>query len=143
MLIKVQRKTNHFENYFIDESIGTTDLKVYVDSIGARGLCEIIETYFIALYKDWNNSLVLNINSKLFQIDQYFSIFYIDNIKKNVASLIIKRQEVEVYIEYSILECHQVSTIYYTEEYEDANFGFWLYSILNSEERKKIFLLNW
>jgi broad specificity polyphosphatase/5'/3'-nucleotidase SurE len=118
-------------------------LKVYVDSTGARGLCEFIEKYFIALYKDWNNTLVLNINFKNFQIDEYFSIFYTEDMKKNVASLVIKRQEAEVQIEYSIMKCYQVSTIYYTEDYEDANFGFWLYSILTSEERKKIFLSNW
>lgn len=35
-----------------------------------------------------------------------------------------------------------MSTLWYTEETEDADFGEWLFNILNSELRRSIFIEN-
>jgi hypothetical protein len=57
------------------------------------------------------------------------------------AKLIVRCGQESYSIEYA--RGFPVSTIYYSEDDEDADFGLWISNVLNSEERKQIFLNGW
>ncbi|WP_347067843.1 hypothetical protein [Flavobacterium sp. WV_118_3] len=60
----------------------------------------------------------------------------LDNVAKLSFEDIVNNKIYE--INYSIKDMEEISSIYYTEEEEDVNFGLWLYNVLNNSERIQI-----
>ena len=92
-------------------------------------------------YKNDNNFLSLIVDDYSFPVDETFSLSY-DN-SNNIGILNIQNQKKTISINYDSSAKPFISTLHYSEEEEDANFGLWLLNVLNSQERKEILLNNW
>jgi len=147
MIVRIERKGNFFNQLIFDLSGDKFEFHILSDmndlilELPFKGYYDIIDNHFLILYKDENEFLSLKIDELSFFVTDTFSIKYY--IKNNRGALIVKDEDKSINIEYNLLEKYPVSTLYYSEEDEDANFGLWLSNVLNSEDRKTILLNSW
>ncbi len=93
----------------------------------------------IALYKE-DGRLKLMTGDKVFEADAIFVSYKRNN---DYGELTISGKDANIVFNYPVNDKYFISTLTYTEEEEDVNFGLWLANILNSDERKRIILDNW
>jgi len=86
----------------------------------------------------FKNAIWLYYNNLMNKYNDNMKIEYIRN--NNLARLSISDSQNEFIIRY--LVDSPLSTLTYSEEDEDSDFGLWLSNILNSKERRLIFLIN-
>jgi hypothetical protein len=109
-----------------------------------------ISTKTIGIYKNFNNVIIgliknsdrtisLLINNIFYSVDDKLKLtFHVEDIKSN---LLIKYNGENI-LNITYERQTPISTLWYSEEFEDVDFGEWIYNILNSEERKNIFMDN-
>ncbi len=143
MEIKLKRKNRFIEEVVYDTIANTIKLPSSDLPHKSLGMYDIVDGIFLALYKSSKNTLSMVINAKNFPIDEYFSIKYYENPLNSMAFMQVQYKADQLSISYDVKNMHPVSSIYYSEIMEDVNFGLWLSNVLNSSERKEIFISGW
>ena len=147
MKARIQKKGNFFSHLILDFATDKVEYYTHTDesdpvlALPFKGFYEIIDNHLIILYKTANNLLSLKVDDLVFNISDRFSIRYFD--EDNYGFLNIKDEYKEIKLRYSILSMGIVSTLFYSEEEEDVNFGLWLANVLNSGEKIAILLDTW
>lgn len=88
----------------------------------------------------YEGQLFLIISECLLEVNEGLSVNCIADGKH--SKLFVKNEHRHYTVEYES-ENDAVSTPYYSEDEEDANFGVWLSNVLASPERKSIFVRSW
>ena len=119
------------ENFKIKEHSG--ELESTTKTIGTYAKCA---NRIVGLFKNSNNKFSIFIDENFYKIDSDFNIEF--DKKEKTSILTIKTGNGDSYkLEY-INDLEPISTLTYTEEDEDVDFGLWLFNILNSKDRISI-----
>lgn len=118
-----------------------TDLKKEDNlySITSRGFY-ISKEEGIVMFFCVNKDLYIYLNYSFFKLDSNNSVQFEQRNEAKRLSLFNKEKLVTCF-EYKD-DFVVVSTLLYSEEEEDANFGLWIANIVNNKERKTIFMAN-
>jgi hypothetical protein len=147
MKIRLARKAQGTEQIIYDLSSHKVEIHTVENKESAilnfplKGCYDILEGKVLALYKRDNEKLELLIGKQQVPIDAIEDVLFEKKVKTNILSIITLQGSVT--FEYDTSNLFQVTTLTYSEEEEDVNFGLWLFNILKSRERQNILLDNW
>lgn len=102
-----------------------------------KGRYAEIDGLFLALFKSSEFEISLMVDDKIYPADNELIIDFKEENGKSFLKAIYNKKKI-LDIAYPTPE--PMSTFYYTEESEDADFGEWIFNILNSDLRKSILL---
>lgn len=110
------------------------DDKIY--QIPRAGFYSYLQDELVMLFC-FNRKIYIYFNNKFHSFDEaHIKVNYTQNNQK--ALLKFDTISFNHQISYSIEDMIPVSTLTYTEDEEDANFGLWIYNVLNNNERLEI-----
>jgi hypothetical protein len=87
-----------------------------------------------------SSKLYVFLANVFYEVTENFYVVFNENGNSKLISLFQKDQKISM-LEY-IDDCENGSTIFYSEDKEDSNFGLWFKNVINSMERRKIFIEN-
>lgn len=132
----------NFDKFRKGIELNLENFKINEHSDELKSTTKTIGTYaeranrIVGLFKNSNDKLSLFIDKNVYKIDPNFNIEFDKKEKKSI--LTIKAGNGDLYkLEY-INDLEPISTLTYTEEDEDVDFGLWLFNILNSKDRMSI-----
>lgn len=89
----------------------------------------------LVIFVSFDDNVYIYYNNHFHFFDKKIIVEY--KVFDNMSMLYFKNNDSHKII-YSHENIKKVSSLYYTEEEEDANFGLWLFNVLNNSERLKI-----
>ena len=119
-------------------SLKSTDYKIDLTIDNKTiGQYKEFDNYIVGLYKSSKYQISMLIDNQSYPVDNKLIIEF--EIKNEISNFVVKYDN-EYILNVSYQTQIPVSTLWYTEEIEDVDFGQWIYNLLKSEERKSIFL---
>lgn len=88
----------------------------------------------------FGGQLFVMFGERVLEVDESLSV-HCTTVEQN-GKLVIEKEGEQYSVEY-VNDSIPVSTPYYSEEAEDADFGLWLSRVLSSSERKRTILRAW
>lgn len=141
MIIYLRRFTRWSQVLAFDiskQQVEVLSNKFKTSDIKTSGFYDEVNNIILSLFS-LNQSIYLSISNKLFKIDNDYTIQYSSDKKK--GNLLIKNNNITILnIFYPVDEFNLASSLYYSPEQEDENFGLWLSNVLNDDSRKQIFI---
>ncbi|WP_407324093.1 hypothetical protein R5O24_03870 [Tenacibaculum maritimum] len=104
------------------------------DNVTSFGFYDLLGGKILGL-SSINESLFLFVEGSCYKLDTNLKVNY--KRVNNVAHLSITKNIHSYELKYFFEE--SLSTLSYSEENEDSDFGLWVYNVLNSKERINIF----
>ncbi len=101
------------------------------------GLYDIINDSIIALFTTSEDKIFVHLNNKTIEFDNNTKIGFDE--KNSICKLYVEKNGKRENIDYK-QDDEPVSTLWYSESYEDVNIGLWIYNVLSSKERINILL---
>lgn len=128
----------HFDKYntilVLDSLNGKKVVQSSTPDENTSGWYYNFENEFIGIFSNVEE-LYVYFNRSIYPLNESLSIKY--SRKGRYANLSLRYMDdmFSTYYKFNL----PVSTLWYSEDDEDVDFGLWLYNIINSPERKKIF----
>jgi hypothetical protein len=147
MKIRCQRKSVYNEQLLIEATSKTIEFIKAANNNNAiyqfplQGFYELLSDKLFVLYKDLSEQLILVVEKQWISFNDISELKY--ERASETAILSIRTPDSDFSYRYNVSELKPVSTLWYSEEDEDVDFGLWLSLIYKSSERKKIILENW
>jgi hypothetical protein len=111
-----------------------------VKSPSPQGCCDKLGEYFVGLFvQDKKLHLIVNGIVREVRGTRVAATFHAEREDRQLTIVI---DQPVITIAYKQTE-RPASTPFYTETEEDVDFGLWLAKILNSKERREIFIQSW
>lgn len=89
---------------------------------------------------EYGNRLYVMLDKRAVEVDDSISVYY--SADGQTRKLVIEKGADQFSVEY-ITDNEPISTQYYSEDEEDADFGLWLSNVLNSPIRRSMLLSTW
>jgi len=147
MKVRIAQTKNFFKQLILD--LATEEFEHYtaldendnVFNLPFKGFFDIVDDHLIVLYKKMDGKLSLVVDGLAFTMGGNFSVSYY--VEGDDGFLKITDEHRSITVKFHLEDHKPVSSMFYTEDEEEANFGLWLPNVLNSGERKKIILSVW
>jgi hypothetical protein len=105
---------------------------------GVRGQCSQLGDRFVGLFAT-RRRLFLWIDGDTIEVDHSVTTSHRADVNTCVFSVHTAGKAYDARYDKPL----PVSTPFYSEDDEDADFGLWVHNVLNSDERKRIFFNSW
>ena len=147
MKVRLQRKLVYLEQLIVD--LATTQLSfVKADSekhevfkIPLAGFYDLVDDQLVALMTDELGNLTIIANYKWLPFNSVTNLEYRKN--GSTAHIYITTNEKSFEIEYDTSSMIPATTLWYSEDYEDVDFGLWLAGVFNSKEKAQAIRESW
>lgn len=135
----------YLQNYLLNsEKIEFNDntggcVKVVDNDVNTSGFFLFLEDDLLAVYVN-QGVININVNSHKISIQDVEKIQHIE--LDNGQSRLLINSTSSIFCDFTYQKDEPVSSIFFSEDKEDCDFGLWLFNLLQSKERQEIFIEN-